>query len=346
MVQFKSLLAPPPWRSLSSARYQTGVKCPSSDLEITLRIFVEANGCHIMSAMKISTFFVLVIFVIRGACDVSTENIPVKDITSLIVALHDKIADLESQVEELSKPDDRNAQKIIELEQTLALMEKKMSENSKAYQHRLQLQETTNIHLWRLIQSLRENETLIDQKCNDIEKRLAMELPRDMQDNVCEKLNQCSLNTRGSRAVGNGVQGVAFSVYLDHAIHNLGPNQILIFNQILLNEGHAYNKFTGVFSATVGGVYIFAWSVAARDDGTLSAPDIWTKLVVNGEHKVSAVAESTQIRDDEMGTNVAILRLDQGDAVWIAHHDLGNTRDIFSSDSLRVVTFSGALLFA
>ncbi|KAL3870858.1 hypothetical protein ACJMK2_038893 [Sinanodonta woodiana] len=295
-----------------------------------------------MSALKISFFGVLVVLMSTRA----SENTSVKDLASIIGALRDKITVLESQVEELSKPDDTNEQKVRELEQTLAMMEKKMSENSKAYQHRLQLQETANSHLWRLIQSLRENKTLIDQKCNEIEQRLTMELSRDMHNDMCERLNQCSLNSRGSRAVGSGVQGVAFSVYLDHAIHNLGPNQILIFNQILLNEGHAYNKFTGVFSATVGGVYIFAWSVAARDDGTLSAPDIWTKLVVNGEHKVSAVAESTQLRDDEMGTNVAILRLDQGDAVWIAHHDLGNTRDIFSSDSLRVVTFSGALLFA
>ncbi|XP_053380268.1 uncharacterized protein LOC123562545 [Mercenaria mercenaria] len=40
---------------------------------------------------------------------------------------------------------------------------------------------------------------------------------------------------------------VAFTAYLDHVIRNLGTDQPVVYNQILLNDGGAYSDKTGIF---------------------------------------------------------------------------------------------------
>ena len=57
---------------------------------------------------------------------------------------------------------------------------------------------------------------------------------------------------------------VAFSAYLDHDGNSIGDKQPIVFNQILLNEGNDYNKYSGVFTARIPGVYSFTYFIGKR----------------------------------------------------------------------------------
>jgi len=55
------------------------------------------------------------------------------------------------------------------------------------------------------------------------------------------------------------------------------------------------------------------------------------------------VAESRDVGDDNQGSNTAILRLAQGDEVWVAH--FAARPDVHGDDAERTSSFSGIQLF-
>ena len=67
------------------------------------------------------------------------------------------------------------------------------------------------------------------------------------------------------------------------------------------------------------------------------------KLVVNGQHTIGAVAESTGVADDNQGSSTAILRVKQGDQVWLSHYS--SFPNIHGDDVERTTSFTGILLF-
>ena len=68
---------------------------------------------------------------------------------------------------------------------------------------------------------------------------------------------------------------VAFTAYIDHFVYHLGIDQTLIFNQVLFNDGGAYNNASGIFTCPVSGVYLFFFEV-----GSDSQRQIVAKLVL------------------------------------------------------------------
>ena len=54
---------------------------------------------------------------------------------------------------------------------------------------------------------------------------------------------------------------VAFSAYLDHTLSNIGNDQTIEFNQIILNEGGDYDQRTGVFTCPQSGLYLIAFFI-------------------------------------------------------------------------------------
>ena len=80
-------------------------------------------------------------------------------------------------------------------------------------------------------------------------------------------------------------QTVYFFILFDNVLakksclifESLKYHETVIYNKVTLNEGKAYNKDTGKFTATVGGVYAFSWK-------TLSSPGKYfiSEIVHNG----------------------------------------------------------------
>jgi hypothetical protein len=124
-------------------------------------------------------------------------------------------------------------------------------------------------------------------------------------------------------------------------VTNLGVNQAIVYNKVLLNKGAAYNVYNGMFTAPKSGIYIFSWSSAARKIGATF--DIWISLVVNASTQTTAVAESRDALYDHQGSSTAIIHVNKGDVVWTKRR---GGAEIHSEPERRVSSFTGALLFA
>ena len=136
-------------------------------------------------------------------------------------------------------------------------------------------------------------------------------------------------------------EGVAFSAYLDHEIQHMGIGHHIICNQVLLNDGNHYNKFTGTFTVPQTGVYLLTFNF-----GVANNHDDWTEvsLVVNNREIVDAAVQMTgSFIHREASGNTAIIKLNQGESVWLENRQTGG--EISSGATWRFTTFSGVLLY-
>lgn len=106
---------------------------------------------------------------------------------------------------------------------------------------------------------------------------------------------------------------MAFQSSLTKNLENLKHQETVIFDRVLLNEGKAYNKNTGKFTATVEGVYSFTWTIFS-----VAGKFFITEIVHNGNpitcnycdgrgRKVGYIMTSSQ----------ANIKMKRGDKVWI-----------------------------
>ncbi|WAR03084.1 EMIL1-like protein [Mya arenaria] len=139
---------------------------------------------------------------------------------------------------------------------------------------------------------------------------------------------------------------VSFTAYLSHSVTNIVHNTPVVYDTVLLNDGAAYDPLTGVFTAPLTGVYLFSVSSGSKNlpGSNLTQYDVFTRLVVDGVHKLSAVAESKNVYDDEQGSTTAILPIQKGSRVWVFHQITGG-HSLFAEDGERVTSFAGALLY-
>ncbi|XP_061181413.1 uncharacterized protein LOC133189975 isoform X1 [Saccostrea echinata] len=111
---------------------------------------------------------------------------------------------------------------------------------------------------------------------------------------------------------------------------------ILVFPKIIFNTGGGYDPTTGMFTTPVDGHYVFFVSVQSYGTN-----EIRMDIVLNGESKVRTMAYDGSDKDYyEAGVNLVVLRLNQGDKVWVKRY----TGTGYYSLSVPVTTFSGFLL--
>jgi hypothetical protein len=102
---------------------------------------------------------------------------------------------------------------------------------------------------------------------------------------------------------------------------------------VINNVGGGYNSGSGVFTAPVGGTYVFFVSVQSY-----STEEIRVDIVLNGNSKVRTMAYDNGDKDHyETGVNLVVLRLDKGDTVWVKRYSGKG----YYSDSIPITTFSG-----
>ncbi|KAK3590482.1 hypothetical protein CHS0354_015649 [Potamilus streckersoni] len=134
---------------------------------------------------------------------------------------------------------------------------------------------------------------------------------------------------------------VAFTAYLDHSISGIVSGMIIRLPATLLNDGNAYNIHTGVFTVPFDGTYLFTFSIVRLNEDQIVA-----KLVVDNTGTVDAIADPEKYGFEHQGTNAAILRLQQGQSVWLeAYHVNAADGIIFDLPNERFSTFAGVLLY-
>ncbi|XP_056003563.1 uncharacterized protein LOC125675420 [Ostrea edulis] len=106
----------------------------------------------------------------------------------------------------------------------------------------------------------------------------------------------------------------------------------LVFPVVINNIGGGYNPSTGVFTAPTEGHYVFFVTVVEY-----SKQNIYVDIVLNGSSKVRTIGDASA--GFQTGVNMAVLRLQQGDTVWIRYHA---GKGYFTSNT-PITTFSGFL---
>ncbi|XP_028261676.1 complement C1q tumor necrosis factor-related protein 3-like isoform X2 [Parambassis ranga] len=109
----------------------------------------------------------------------------------------------------------------------------------------------------------------------------------------------------------------------------------LVYGAVITNEGNAYNRHTGIFTAPVAGTYYFTFFYHA------SGGQHWARLflIKNSEIIVETVDHPSMSDTADNGGNAAFLQLQRGDQVFVRMR--ANTQ-VWGSDT--TTTFSGFLL--
>ncbi|KAK3581297.1 hypothetical protein CHS0354_033032 [Potamilus streckersoni] len=100
-------------------------------------------------------------------------------------------------------------------------------------------------------------------------------------------------------------RNVAFMVYRNTSLTNLELKQKLVFVKVAMNVGNGYSAITGVFTASVSGIYFFIWMTSHAMGIVSPDTDLITIIVVNGEYKVHAGIAITH--GFHMGGNSAVF---------------------------------------
>ena len=114
---------------------------------------------------------------------------------------------------------------------------------------------------------------------------------------------------------------------------NTWEGDILVFPHVITNKGQGYSSSSGKFTAPRDGTYVFTVTAVSYDSDYL-----YLDIVHDGVSKVRTY--STSSASWQTGTNLVVLELDRGDAVWVGRY---SGRGYFTN-SVPLTTFSGFIL--
>lgn len=108
------------------------------------------------------------------------------------------------------------------------------------------------------------------------------------------------------------VEIVAFQTSLTKTLENLRRHQTVIFDKVLLNEGNAYSKASGIFTAPSDGIYSFTWTMSTK-----YGKYFVTEIVWNYEKVAYNQADGRGHNGWPMSTSHAYIKMKKGEKVWI-----------------------------
>ena len=91
---------------------------------------------------------------------------------------------------------------------------------------------------------------------------------------------------------------------------NLNLQDTVKFQNLVTNDGNAFDHVTGIFRAPVSGVYYFSVVILSHP-----ANDMETEIVKNGDGIVRTYSGDSKLW--KSGTQTTVLYLEVGDQVWI-----------------------------
>ena len=108
---------------------------------------------------------------------------------------------------------------------------------------------------------------------------------------------------------------------------------ILVFPHVITNKGHGYSSSSGKFTAPRDGMYVFTVTAVSHESNGL-----YLDIVHDGVRKVRTYSPNTARY--QTGTNLVVLELDRGDAVWVKRA----SGQGYYTNSVPLTTFSGFIL--
>ena len=105
------------------------------------------------------------------------------------------------------------------------------------------------------------------------------------------------------------------------------------YPHVITNKGQGYSSSSGKFTAPRDGTYVFTVTAVSYDNHILKVD-----IVHNGVRKVRTWSDDSASR--QTGTNLVVLELDRGDALWVRRY----SGQGYSGSSVPLTTFSGFIL--
>jgi hypothetical protein len=114
-------------------------------------------------------------------------------------------------------------------------------------------------------------------------------------------------------------------------------DEILVFKRVLANEGSGYNNATGVFTASIEGIYLFTVHVCASHKK-------WSTigLVLDGIFVAKSINYNSQ--GYSCGSVSAIVQMETGRQVWVGNTYGSNGHVLAGENTYVMNTFSGVLI--
>ncbi|XP_061177415.1 heavy metal-binding protein HIP-like isoform X2 [Saccostrea echinata] len=128
---------------------------------------------------------------------------------------------------------------------------------------------------------------------------------------VCQGIGYKTMNCSGTEK-----NIIAFNTLLSKRQENLGKSSVVVFGNIILNTGNAYDGITGKFTAPEHGIYSFSWTIL-----TTTGKYFHTEIVLNGNIiGYNHVDGTTGSSHYSSGSSSAIIKMKKNDKVWIRTH--------------------------
>ncbi|KAK7506690.1 hypothetical protein BaRGS_00002165 [Batillaria attramentaria] len=114
---------------------------------------------------------------------------------------------------------------------------------------------------------------------------------------------------------------VAFNVRLSTTTSQpFTGTQTLVFGLVDLNQGGAYDKDTGFFTAPISGLYLFSLHLTHTPPGSIHA-----KIMKNGV-EIAEVEASGDDKYHDRSSSSVVVHLAKADKVWVKRYDGGSTQ--------------------
>ena len=140
------------------------------------------------------------------------------------------------------------------------------------------------------------------------------------------------------RAVSDGA---AFSAYVSVHSTTISKDHTIKFDTTVTNFGHHYNAFSGIFTASQHGVYVFTWNLYCGENGGF----IYSQLVVNSDVVGAIYTDAVGSDYVRTTTGVVVVEINNGDIVFVrVHPTRGSNFNLYSDPDWRS-TFSGWKLY-
>ncbi|XP_062581627.1 uncharacterized protein LOC134243390 [Saccostrea cucullata] len=115
---------------------------------------------------------------------------------------------------------------------------------------------------------------------------------------------------------------IAFEARITSVLEFKGnQGSVVLFDQVLLNDGNGYNSSTGIFIAPRDGLYVFGWHILP---GYQSISH--TGLIVNNNEISGNYCNTRRNTGQQLCSKMSVVKLAVGDKVWIGYPRPGDNR--------------------
>ncbi|XP_063408910.1 complement C1q tumor necrosis factor-related protein 6-like [Mytilus trossulus] len=133
---------------------------------------------------------------------------------------------------------------------------------------------------------------------------------------------------------------VAFAAGLSTTINSLGSHQAIEYDEVITNEGNAYDARHGHFIAPMKGMYLISATITAA-----TGKYVALELVKNGQRTAVMFADSRSASHYSSQSRTLPYVLEQGDMVWLRTYPGYSSHELEGSTHSFYNCFAAVLLF-